>query len=545
LDAHAVTRYKPFNITAPYGSPMPNADLVLVNGNIVTMGTGSPPRATAVAIKSGKLMAVGTDREALASASKDTRRIDLRGKTVVPGFIDCHVHGASLGQSLSQIPLRDVTSVEVIKQRVRQRARTTPKGEWISGRGWDQDRLVDHRYPTRFDLDEAAPDHPVILTRVCGHVAVVNSKALKQARIDKATETPTGGWIDRDSAGNPRGILRENAIDLITRVLQEPTEESVSKTCLLACQQMVEQGITTAHWIISSASELRALQRLRKRGLLPLRVYVLIPVECLDNLVDLGLATGLGNDRLRIGGVKLLLDGSLGGRTAALTQPYSDDPGTSGMLLYSKRRLEKLVKKAHQADLQLAIHAIGDKAVTLALEALEKVVEKPQKNPLRHRLEHVSVLSPKLIARMREIGVVASVQPHFVASDFWIARRLGNARTRWSYAFKSLQEAGVKVVGGSDAPVEPVSPILGIYASVVRRTNRRERLTVDEALQLYTLNAAYCSFEEKVKGSVEVGKFADLTVLSHDPYAITPTRLKNVKVEMTIVNGVPTYARRK
>jgi predicted amidohydrolase YtcJ len=334
-------------------------------------------------------------------------------------------------------------------------------------------------------------------------------------------------------------------LDLITSVLPKPADETMIKTCLLACEEMVKQGITTAHWIVSTASELRALHQLKNRGLLPLRIYVMIPVERLDNLTRLGLTTGFGDDMLRIGSVKLLLDGSLGGRTAALKQPYSDAPNTSGMLLYSKRRLEALVKKAHEANLQLAIHAIGDKAIEMALDALEKVTKKTEKDHYRHRVEHVSVLNLELISRIGRTGALASVQPHFVVSDFWITSRLGKTRVRWAYAFRSLQEAGVKVTGGSDAPVEPISPMLGVYASVAGRADSRERLSVDEALKLYTMNAAHCSFEENLKGSIEVGKLADLTVLSHDPYHIPPEKLKDVKVDMTIVNGIPVYARRE
>ncbi|MGB9135499.1 MAG: amidohydrolase [Candidatus Bathyarchaeia archaeon] len=540
----ALDRCKPFNTTAYYFSPMPHADLVLINGNIVTMNPGQP-KAHAAAIRDGRLVAVGTNTQVLAYADKSTQKMDLKGKTVIPGFIDTHVHGASLGRSLSHISLRGAKSIEEIKEKVRQRAKETPEGKWIRGGGWDQDRLVEHRYPTRLDLDQASPDHPVLLTRVCGHLAVVNSEALKQAGITKGTEAPKGGCIDRDSSGLPNGVLRENALDLIFSVLPKPSDEDVANTCLLACQVMVGEGITTAHWIVGSASELRALQMLRESNMLPLRVYVLIPVECLDNLAELGLSTGFGDDRLRVGSIKILLDGSLGGRTAALKHPYNDAPNTSGMLLYSMRQLEKFVAKAHEADLQLAIHAIGDKAVETALKALEKAVRKAPKEDNRHRLEHASVLNPKLIRMMRDIGVVASVQPHFIVSDFWMTNRLGKARTRWTYAFKSLIKAGVKVIAGSDAPVEPVSPILGVYASVARKTNCQEKLTIDEALKLYTVNAAYSSFEEGLKGSIEVGKLADLVVLSRDPYKTATEKLRDVKVGMTIVGGTVVYARKQ
>jgi predicted amidohydrolase YtcJ len=519
---------------------MPHADLILVNGNIVTMSY-EQPRARAVAVKDGKFVAVGTDKQILTHADENTGKIDLHSKFVVPGFIDAHVHGAFLGRSFSQINLRAAKSVKEIQQKVRQRAEETPKGKWIIGNGWDQERLAESRYPSRFDLDAVTPNHPVLLTRVCGHVGVANSEGLKLAGITKKTETPEGGCIDSDSLGVPNGILRENALNLVLEVLPKSTDEEVTDVCLLACQKMVEEGITTAHWIVSSASEMRVLQKLKERGILPLRVYALIPVEYLNNLVELGLSTGFGDEKLRIGSVKILLDGSLGGRTAALKQPYDDSPNTKGVMLYTHKQLKQFAEKAHEANLQLAIHVIGDKAAETVLDTLEKIVKKTPRVDHRHRLEHASVLNPQLINRASKIGVVVSVQPHFTVSDFWISERLGKPRARWTYAFKSLLKAGVVLMGSSDAPVEPVSPILGVYAAVSRKTNRQEQLTVDEALRMYTVNAAYGSFEECLKGSIEVGKLADLIVLSHDPYKTPPQNLRGVKVEMTIVGGEIVY----
>ncbi|MDH5495467.1 MAG: amidohydrolase [Candidatus Bathyarchaeota archaeon] len=519
--------------------------MVLVNGNIVTMNSAQP-KAQAVAIKNGKFVTVGTNRQILSYAEENTKRIDLKGKTVVPGFVDAHVHGASLGRVLSQINLRNVKSIKEIQRKVKQWTKKTAVGKWIIGRGWDQDKLIEHRYPSRFDLDQAAPRHPVFLLRVCGHLGVVNSKAMRLAGITEQTEPPEGGCIDKDpKTGELNGILQENARNLIYKVLPESSEKNLTSICLLACQRMVEEGITTAHWIISSASELHVLQKLNSRNMLPLRIYVLIPVEFLDNLVELGLSTGFGGDKIKVGSIKILADGSLGARTAALKQPYNDTPETEGMMLYSQKQLEKFVEKAHEANLQLAIHAIGDKTVEVVLKILEKELGKVPKENHRHRLEHVSVLNPRLIKKMREIGVIASVQPHFVVSDFWIVDRLGKARARWAYAFKSLFKEGIMNMGGSDAPVEPISPILGVYAAVARKTFPQEQLTVEEALRLYTINAAYGSFEEDIKGSIEKGKLADFVVLSQDPYKTAPKQIKNIKVEMTIVGGNTVYTRKQ
>jgi predicted amidohydrolase YtcJ len=517
------------------------ADLILVNGHIVTLNPAQP-NAQAVAIRHGKLLAIGTTKQILAYERKETKKIDIGNKTVIPGFIDAHVHGASLGRSFSQIQLRPAKSIEDIQQEVRHWAETTPTGQWIIGRGWDQDKLIGRRYPSRIHLDQAAPHHPVFLIRVCGHLGVANSEAMRLAGITKHTEAPPGGCIDKDPTGEPTGILRENALGLVFDILPEPSGEALTNTCFQACHKMVEHGITTAHWIISSAEEMRVLRKLNERRELPLRIYALIPVEYLHHLVGLGLSTGFGNDRIKIGSVKALADGSLGARTAALKHPYDDAPDTEGMLLFSRRQLERIVKTAHEADLQVAIHAIGDRTIEIVLKTIEKVLREAPKAH-RHRLEHASVLNPRLIRKMKKLGIIASVQPHFVISDVWIADRLGNARARWTYPLKSLIEEGILAIGGSDAPVEPVSPLLGMHAAVAREAFPEERLTIDEALRLYTLNAAYSSFEEDVKGSLERGKFADLIVLSENPYQTAPHQIKDIRVEMTIVGGQIVYDR--
>jgi predicted amidohydrolase YtcJ len=523
---------------------MGHADYVLLNGRVFTMNPVQH-QAEAVAIRDGRFVAVGSDKEILSYVDQDTEVLDLDNRAVVPGFIDSHVHGASLGRSTSQINLRVVKSIIEIRKRIMQRVRLVPKGDWIIGRGWDQDKLIECRYPSRDDLDTAAPENPVLLLRVCGHLAVVNSAALKLAGITKNTDEPQGGYIEKDPrTGEPNGVLRENSLRLVFDVLPESTEKSLENTCLLACRKMVEQGITTAHWIVNSAREIRLLQALHARGLLPLRIYLLIPTECMKALIDTGLTTGFGDDRLKIGAIKIMMDGSLGARTAALRQPYNDDPETHGMLLHSKLKLKRFVEEAHKAGLQLAIHTIGDRTVQLTLDVLEEVLSKYPRRDHRHRLEHASVLDAELIREMKEVGVIASVQPHFIVSDVWINRRLGAERTRWTYSFRSLLKAGITAIAGSDAPVEPASPLLGIYAAVTRETVPQERLSMDEALSLYTATGAHGSFEEDVKGTIEKGKLADLVVLSRDPYEVSPQQIKEIQVELTIVGGRVVYARK-
>ncbi|UCH31022.1 MAG: amidohydrolase [Candidatus Bathyarchaeota archaeon] len=498
----------------------------------------SDGHAQAIAIEKGKFVAVGTNEKILSLADETTKKLDLKNKTVVPGFIDTHVHGEALGDRFSQMNLRNVKSIKDIQQRVKNWVNRIPEGQWILGRGWDQDKLAEHRYPSISDLDQVAPRNPVFLLRVCGHLGVTNSRALQLAGINKDTKLPQGGYIDKSlENAEPSGIVGENALELIYRVLPVSNERTLMDVCFSAVQKMVEKGITTVHWIVSSPKEILALQKLESDQRLPLRIYLIIPIEHLNKLAGLGIQTGFGDDKIKIGCVKILADGSLGARTAALKQPYSDAPGTRGMLLYSKKQLKNFVEKTHKADLQLAIHAIGDRTIEMVLEILEKVLQKRPKEQHRHRLEHASVLSPRLINKMKNLGIVVSVQPHFAISDSWLINRLGESRARQTYAFKSLISSGIIAIGGSDAPIEPVDPLLGIYAAVNGLKYPQERLSLDEAFRIYTVDAAYGSFEEDVKGSIEIGKLADLVVLSKDPYKTSLDQVGEIKVELTMVGG--------
>jgi hypothetical protein len=517
------------------------ATLALLNGNIITMNQRQP-KAQAVAVQKNKIIEVGANTEIQAFVQKNTKIIDLKGKTVIPGLTDTHIHIDEFGRSLLNIDLRNVKSIKEIQQRIQQRARKVSKGIWMQGRGWDQEKLKEKRCPTRYDLDQAAPDHPTLITRVCGHLAVANTKALENAEIAKRTRSPKGGKIEKDSeTGEPTGVLRENAIDLIWRAIPEYDEKDLKKACSLACRKAVESGIANVHWIIRDPKEIRVIQELREENRLLLRVYVLIPVRYLDELIQLGLRTGFGDERVRIGSVKILVDGSLGARTAALYSPYQDKPSTKGMLLYDEIELYDLVLKAHKAGFQLAIHAIGDRAVDLTLDALEEALDKAPSENHRHRIEHASVLNERLVQRIKRLGVIASVQPSFVVSDFWVVDRVGRQRGQWVYAFKSLVDNGVLVCAGSDCPVESVDPLAGICAAVSRKSFLEERVVVQEALRWYTVNAAFASFEEDVKGSIEEGKLADFVVLSDDPFEAE--EIEKIEVEMNVVDGRIIYCR--
>ncbi len=520
---------------------MLEAALAILNANVITLNS-KQPRAEAIAIQNGKIIAVGSNKEISNYIGNKTKVIDAKNKTVVPGFVDCHVHMTGFGQSLQNLDLRDAGSVKEMQRRLQEYAEKNPKKSWILGGRWDQERFAEKRYPNRWDLDAAVAEKPVFLVRVCGHIGVANSKAVQLAGITKKT-TVEGGEVDLDDvSGEPNGILREKTLELVWKVVPKPSQKELEEACVIACKRAVESGLTGVHWILDSTDEMRAIQKLYSEGKLPLRVYLGIPVELLDELVDLGLLTGFGNDIVKIGFVKILADGSLGGRTAALKKPYSDKRETSGMMLYTQKKLNELALKAHKAGLQLAIHAIGDYAIEAVLKAFEKALSEHPRENHRHRIEHCSVLNPRLIQLMKRLDLIASVQPHFIVSDFWIVDRLGEARARWAYPLKTLMKGEVIVISGSDCPVEPINPLLGIWAAVARKSFVMESLTVEEALRTYTLNAAYASFDEDKRGTIEAGKFADITILQDNPLKVQKDFIKAIKIEMTIVDGKVVYS---
>ena len=522
---------------------MLSATLAIVNADIVTLNA-KQPKVEAVAIHNGKIIAVGSNQEIRKYIDKKTTFIDARKRTVVPGLVDCHVHMAGFGRSLQTLELRSATSIREVQRRIREFAKKNPDKEWISGGRWDQERFSQKRYPTRWDLDRAVADKPIFLMRVCGHIGVANGRALQLAGITRRTVVDEGKIDLNVETGEPNGILRENALELVWKVIPKPTLKELEETCLLACEKAIEAGLTCVHWILSSPNEIRVIQKLASEDKLPIRVYLGIPIELLDELVKLGLSTGFGNDMVKIGFVKILADGSLGGHTAALKKPYNDQPETRGMMLYTQHELESLIRKAHTAGLQVAIHAIGDRTMEVVLKAYEKILGKPILKGHRHRIEHCSVLSLSIIKRMKHLGLIASVQPHFVVSDFWITDRLGKTRTRWAYPFKTLIREGLVVVSGSDCPVEPVKPILGIWSAVARKSVPEERLTVEDALRTYTANAAFASFDEDKRGTIEAGKYGDLTILSEDPFRVSVEEIRKIDVDMTVVDGKIVHARK-
>ena len=524
---------------------MSERSLAILNANIITLNPALPT-AQAILIRDGKIAAVGSNKQINKQINKlKTRIIDVHGTTIVPGLTDCHVHMTGFGHSLRFLKLKDARSIKEIQKKLRIRARQFSEKTWIVGGGWDQERLVERRYPTRWDLDAAVSNRPVILRRICGHVAVANTKALQLAEITKHTAIE-GGQIDIDPQnGEPNGVIRENALELALKAIPSLGAQELENTCFKAAEEATQAGLTCVHWLVDSPDEIRTLQNLHMTSRLPVRVVIGISVDLLDYVINLGLQTGFGNKMLKLGFIKILADGSLGGHTAALETPYSDKPDTKGMMLHTTKELNRLVSKAHSAGLQLAVHAIGDRAVRTVIDTYERALKRSPRPNHRHRIEHASVLNPRQVKRIKRLQLVLAVQPHFVVSDFWTQDRLGSRRMRWTYPFKTLMKQKITLASSSDCPVENISPLLGIWAATTRKSFKQENLTVKEALETYTINAAYASFDERRRGTIETGKLADLTVLSDNILDIPAERIRTTKVEMTIVGGKIVYSRRK
>jgi len=495
------------------------------------------PQAEAIAVAADRIVAVGSNEQIKSLTGPNTRVLDLNGATVLPGFTDCHIHLIEYGLSLRNIDLQHTQSIEEVKKIVAER--THGSTTWVLGRGWDQEKFAEKRYLTRRDLDEASPEKPVLLRRICGHICVANSAAFTLSGVSAKTPNPPGGIIDHDAAGELTGILRENAVDLVSQSIPPLELKDYSQAALIASEHALRAGLTTVHCITGSELELKALLNLKSEGRLPLRFYVLIPFDQLKAAVALGIRSGFGDEWVRIGAVKIFTDGSLGARTAALEDPYDDDPENQGVSIYDQQQLDDMVSEAHRSGFQIAAHAIGDKAIAMALHAITRADESAPGRNLRHRIEHASVLNSELIRQMKEAGVVASVQPHFVVSDVWLEQRLGARRASLAYPFHTLVQSGLILVGGSDCPVEPLTPLSGIEAAVNRAGG--EAITVEEAISFYTRNAAYASSEESMKGTITPGKLADLVILTKDPRKVPAARLSEIQVLFTMVGGKFAY----
>jgi len=528
-----------------------HADTVLYNGNLHTLDSHLP-RARAIAISGPEILAVGSDEGMRSLLKPSGTHIDLKGRTVLPGFIDSHVHFVLFSLNLQRVNLSGITSKAEALARVKARAQATPPGEWILGSGWDYNLWAETALPTRGDLDTVAPDHPVGLDSKDVHSFWLNSHALQRAGISASTPDPTGGEIVRDPVtGLPTGILREKAAELFYRAKVAPSHSSTQSAIREGLQYAHRAGVTGFHDCEDEQAFI-AFQQLAEAGELTCRVHMHLAADNLEAAIRLGLRTGFGHDRLRIGGLKVFVDGALGSRSAYMLEPYTGDPHNRGIVVTGRASLEELIGRASRAGISAVIHAIGDAANRQALDVLEAVRGQEPDRRLRHRIEHVQLLNHADVPRLAQLDIIASMQPQHATADidmveaYWSGQRISGA-----YAWRKLLNAGTKLALGSDCPVETMSPLSGIHAAVTRRRangypgpqgwRAEECLTVEEAVYAFTMGGAYASGEEERKGSLTPGKLADLVVLSRDIFNIPPMEIADTRVEATLFDGQVVY----
>lgn len=528
-------------------------NIALVNGQVITGLLNQQP-ATAVAVRNGRIVAVGTDAEVRKAAAPGSEIIDLAGRTVTPGFNDAHCHPMWVGFGLQEIDASTPPNVTIsdIVARVQTVVNVTPADRWVLGRGYDQARLAEDRHPTRYDLDPVSPDHPVLVTRACGHIAVANSMALRRAGIDRNTPNPTGGTIDRDEHGEPTGVVRESALGLVRQHVPSPTSGQIEDALLRAGRQFLSDGVTS--WTeagVRAPAEMAAYQSLARSRRLPLRSYLMMMIdETLEPLAQLGLRTGFGDHWLRIGPAKLFLDGSIGARTARMSQPYEQEDDNLGLWMQEPALMKEKLKAAHRAGFQCCAHAIGDAAVELLIQTYEEALAEQPRPDHRHRIEHSSILRPDLIERIRRLGAIPVPGTSFLyAFQKAYVQNLGLDRIRHAYAMRTFYDQGIVAPASTDAPVVSTSAMLGIQTMVTRRTEEgeliwpEERISLGEAIRAYTWAGAYASFEDDVKGTIEPGKLGDLAVLETDLRQVAPDELRQVRVDLTLTEGNIVYDR--
>jgi len=541
-------------------APGEMADLVLLNGKIVTIDENNP-QGEALAVKRDRIVVVGSNKEIGKYIDKKvTKIIDLQGKLALPGFNDSHVHSVYGGHALLSVSLDGVTSFDEIQRRVKEKVDDSGDGEWIEGRGWDQEILPGKKWPTKELIDVVAPNNPVVLERICGHCTLVNSYVLRISGITKETPDPPLGVIIKDpGTGEPTGILHEKAMDLIKwpQLSDRESHEMDKRAVKLAIKEAARFGVTSVHDL---DGKIGIFKELLDEGELTVRVYAGVALTSSSEkiqeykawkqmLVD-------NNHMLKFGVIKGFIDGSLGSSTALLAEPYKNNPSTSGLLLMTQEELNEIVVLYDKENFQIAIHAIGDKGVNVVLNAFEESIKRNDKRDARHRIEHATVIIPEDVPRFNTLAVIPSVQPVFGPSYGQTIRsffedRLGEKRAKFTNIWKTLVQAKARLAFGTDWPVESLNPMEGIYSAVSRKSIsdkegnawlQDESLSVKEAIEFYTLGSAYASFEEDIKGSLQVGKLADIVVLSKDIFTIPEEEILNTDVVYTILGGKIIYS---
>jgi len=513
---------------------------VLVGGTLID-GTGAPPiKDSIVILKDEYIVEVGKRDEVEIPAGAEV--YDITGKTIMPGLIDSHCHFLWMGVAMkSMVLLDDTKSIPEALEKVKKRVAEAKPGEWIIGRGWDESKWEENRYLTKEDLDPIAPDNPVILSRVCGHLVSVNQVAMELAGVTRDTQDTEGGHVDKDENGENTGILRDCRY-LIESAIPPTSLETMVEGLKIASDYALSLGCTGIHDAGLTNRDIEAYQQAEEEGRLKVRSYIMVRGDAEEAAIKLGIKTGLGDDMVQLGPVKLLMDGSLGARTAALFEPYEDEPSTSGLLLLKPEVLTEKITRAHMANLQVATHAIGDLAVEKVLDSIQEALKrKPRKNH-RHRIEHCELTSAQQIERIKQLGVIPDMQPNFIGEwsgpGSMYRQRLGERRDRMSNQYRAMLDEGIMVAFGSDGM--PFNPIYGIW-SAVNHPIRENRITLEEAVMCYTLHSAYAGFHEDKIGSLEMGKLGDVCVFEGDLSEIPIEEIRNAKCYMTLVNGKILY----
>ena len=526
-----------------------NASATLfVGGTVLVGGAQTPQKNVAVLASGGVIRAVGPGDE-MRSRYPNARVVDASNATILPGLTDAHAHLYGFGRSLDIVRLEGTTSYEDVIARVQARAATTAPSEWITGRGWDQNDWPVKEFPTAAPLDAAFPDRPVLLERVDGHATLANSAAMRAAGITAATPDPEGGRIVRDANGNATGVFIDNAANLLEAAMPAVSTEQRKARVLAAAQAIAASGLTEIHDAGINAETIKAVQELIDENRFPIRLYAMLADD--EALLREWFASGPLVDyggRFTVRSVKLYVDGALGSRGAALLEPYSDDPGNSGLMVSRPERIEDVARRGRAAGFQVNTHAIGDRGVRESIAAYARAEVAPRD---RFRIEHLQVIAPADVPRLVRHGIIASMQPTHATSDmYWAEARLGPQRVRGAYAWRTILNAGGRLALGSDFPVEDVNPFFGLYAAVTRQDQKgwpaggwlpSERLTLAEAIRGFTSDAAFAAFEEKSRGTIEPGKLADLTIVEGDLFAMPASELYKARVRYTVVGGEVVY----
>ena len=534
------------------------ASLVLLNGRVWTENPAQP-EAEAVAVAGDRIVAVGESARIRAMAAPGATVIDLHGRRVTPGFNDSHVHLLGGGEVLNSVQLIDAKSPEEFRRRIGDYAKTLPKGTWILGGNWDHQQWAKADLPTHQLIDDVTPDNPVFITRTEGHMSLVNALAMKLAGLDRTTKTPAGGEIGRDRDGNPTGIVKDAGQDLIAKVIPPTSDAELTRALRSALAEAARNGVTSIQNVPDEPSDVtfRLYQRFARQGELTARIYLGAPMSGWKTLGDPGVQKAFGGATLRIGLLKAFADGAIGSTTAWMDEPFVGKPGNYGLAsadLQQRDTFAAQMTGADKAGLQLAIHAIGTRANHEILDLFEQVEKANGPADRRFRIEHAQHINPGDIARFAKLGVIASMQPYHAIDDGrWVDGVIGETRSRTSYAWKSLLDSGAVLAFGSDWPVAPLDPLMGIYAAVTRATldDKRpggwvpeQRITVAQAVHAYTVGSAFAEFQETEKGSIAPGKLADMVVLTQDIFTIPPAQLAGVRVETTIFGGRVVYQRK-